>query len=349
MNTQNTFHPGNRRYYGPKDGLSRKPLLPKMMGLATRTISSLVYKREVSGKENIPKDSGYIYSPNHENTFDPIVWRDLAPDDTRAMVSMNVFENPVTALGARFGGAYPVDHFQPSPATLEHSVNVIRQGSNQIIYPQGGFREDDQVGGIFKGASYAALKSGGKGIVPMGIHIEEAEKKKLDWKDALVGAGLATAVAALTLAGALLVAGAVAGGSALAIETGKLAKKLVPQKHYHDPMPNIASGIAGGVVGTLVGGATGAALAVSAPVLAPVVAAGVGGAAISKAIRGRPVAKVRFEQPLMTENYENNSDGARKLTTDLQQRISKAKSELSGVLVDESLPIFADKAWQAPE
>lgn len=343
------FHPGSRRYFGPKDGLSRKPLLPKLAGLASRGVTSLVYKREVSGQENIPKDSGYIFSPNHENTFDPIAWRDLAPGDVRAMVSMDVFENPLTALGARLGGAYPVDRFAPSPVTREHSVDVIRQGSNQIIYPQGGFRENDQIGGIFKGASFAALKGGGKGIVPMGIHIEKGEKKKLGWKDAVVGGALTAAVGAVALAGAPLVAGAVAGASALVLAGGKVGRKLVPQKHDHDPIPNIASGIAGGAIASVVGGAAGVALAMSAPVLVPVAAAGLGGMAISKAMRQRPVAKVRFEKPLSTSDYENSSDGAKAMTTDLHHSIAKAKSELCGVPVDLTQPIFADKAWRAPD
>ena len=348
MKLNKNFHPGDRPYFGPKDGRSRKPLFPKLSGLAARAVTSLVYKREVTGEENIPEDSGYVFSPNHENTFDPIIWRDKVPGDVRGMVSINVFENPITAWGARFGGAYPVDRYNPSPATLEHSVDVMREGASQIIYPQGGFREDDQVGGIFKGAAYAALEGEAKGVVPMGIHIEESEKNKFSWKDALLGGALATTVGALALAGAPVVGAAVAGAAALSIGAGKLARKLVPQKHYHDPMPTIASGLAAGTAGAIVGGAAGVALAASAPVVLPIAAAAAGGAALSKALRGRPVAKVKFEEPLLSENYSKDSDGVKRLTTDLQNEISDAKSELSGVPIDPNLPIFADKAWQDP-
>lgn len=344
------FHPGNRRYYGPKDGRSRTPIFPRVSKALTRTLTALVYKREVSGKENIPKGEGYVFSPNHENTFDPVVWRDLAPGDTRGMVTMDIFENPITATAARLGGAFPVDRFNPSLATLQHSVDIIAQGANEIIYPQGGFREDEQIGGIFKGASRAALDGNGKGIVPIGIHIEEASKKKLNWKDALLGGVIASTVGALALAGAPLVAGAVAGAAGAVTIGVKAAKKLVPQRHGYDPMPNILSGVAGGAVGTAVGAVAGAVAAIAAPVTLPLMAvAGIGGAAISRARRSRPVAKVSFEKLLRTEDYRGLPDAADKLTSDLHESIAQAKSKLSGVPIDRSLPVFGYKPWQIPE
>lgn len=345
------FSPGQRPYYGPKDGLSRRAAFPRLAKVVGRAATSLVYKREVEGKENLPKESGYVLSPNHENTFDPIIWMDMTRGDVREMVTIEVFENPLAGTAARLNGAFPVDRFAPSMATLQHSVDVISNGASEVIYPQGGFPGGNQIGGIYKGAAFAAIHGGGKGVVPIGIHIEQGEKKKRNWKDRLTGAALAGAVGATALAGAPLVAAAVAGASAAMIVSGKLGRKLVPQKQAHDPIPNMISGIAGGALGSVGGAAVAVGAAVAAPVLAiPLaVAAGLGGAAVSRAIRSRPVAQVSIQKPILTSDYTADSNGVTAMTRTLHESLAQAKSRLSGEAIDRSLPVFRTAPWEPGE
>lgn len=345
------FSPGQRSYYGPKDGLSRRAAFPRLAKVVGRAATGLVYKREVEGKENLPKESGYVLSPNHENTFDPIVWMDMTRGDVREMVTIEVFENPLSGAAARLNGAFPVDRFEPNPVTLKHSVDVIANGASEVIYPQGGFPGGNQIGGIYKGAAYAALKGGGKGVVPIGIHIEESKARKKSWKDRLVGAAVAGAVGLTALAGAPLVAAGIAGASSAAIVSGKLARKAVPQKEAHDPIPNLLSGVVGGAAGSLGGAALAVGAVAAAPILAipMVVAAGVGGAAISRAVRRRPVAQVSIQKPLLTRDYSADSDGVTRMTEDLHESLAQAKSRLSGEAIDRSLPVFRTTPWTPAE
>ncbi len=345
------FDPGSRRYYGQRDGLSRKALFPRLARTVARTTTALVYKREVRGKENVPQEQGYVFSPNHENTFDPLIWMDLPPGDVREMVTIDVFGNPLSALAARLNGAFPIDRFEPSPVTLQHSVDVVAGGASEVIYPQGGFPGNNQIGGIFKGAAYAALKGGGKGIVPIGIHIEEKPRDGLNWKDLVAGGVLAVGVGLTAAAGAPVVAGVAAGATVAMVAAGKLARRLVPQKEAHDPMPQIAARLAGGLLGSAAGAAVGVVAAVAAPVLTPVLvaAAAVGGAKICQALRNRPVARVEIQKPLSTADYEANSEGVTRLTQDLHQSLAQAKSRLSGVPIDHSQPIFRTTPWRPGE
>ena len=135
----------------------------------------LVYRIEVYGKENIPRDNAYIVAPNHLSTLDPpmiaAVWnRPLA-----FMAKKELFENPFLRWWLNWLGAFAVDREKLSVATIRTVLTIKKTDWIFGIFPQGTRQEPGIISNVTKG--FASLAKTTKcGIVPVGIIGTEVAK-----------------------------------------------------------------------------------------------------------------------------------------------------------------------------
>ena len=135
----------------------------------------LVYRIEVHGKENIPRDNAYIVAPNHLSTLDPpmvaAVWnRPLA-----FMAKKELFENPFLRWWLNWLGAFAVDREKLSVATIRTVLTIKKTDWIFGIFPQGTRQEPGIISNVTKG--FASLAKTTKcGIVPVGIIGTEVAK-----------------------------------------------------------------------------------------------------------------------------------------------------------------------------
>ena len=69
----------------------------------------LVYRLEVFGKENIPKDNKYIIAANHLSTLDPPLIAAIMDRGVAYMAKKELFENPFMRWWLNWLGAFAVD------------------------------------------------------------------------------------------------------------------------------------------------------------------------------------------------------------------------------------------------
>lgn len=128
----------------------------------------LVYRLEVHGLENVPKDNRYIVCPNHLSTLDPPLIVAVMPRSVSFMAKKELFDIPFLRWWIDWLGAFAVNRESLGPSTVK-TVQTIRE-SNWVLgmFPQGTRGIPGEIRGVTKG--FAGLAKLTKcDILPVGI------------------------------------------------------------------------------------------------------------------------------------------------------------------------------------
>lgn len=128
----------------------------------------LVYRIEVHGLENVPKDNRYIVCPNHLSTLDPPLMVAVMPRSVSFMAKKELFDIPFLRWWIDWLGAFAVNRESLGPSTVK-TVQTIKD-SNWVLgmFPQGTRGIPGEIKGVTKG--FAGLAKLTKcDILPVGI------------------------------------------------------------------------------------------------------------------------------------------------------------------------------------
>ena len=120
----------------------------------------LVYRLEVHGKENIPKDNNFLIAPNHLSTLDPPLMCAVMDRGVACMAKIELFENPFMRWWLDWLGAFAIKN-------TEWVLGIFPQGTRQL---------DGEIKNITKGFANIA-KINKCGILPMGITGTEVARR----------------------------------------------------------------------------------------------------------------------------------------------------------------------------
>ena len=138
----------------------------------------LVYRMEVNGIENIPKEGPVIFCGNHRSYIDPPVIVVTAKRDIKFLAKEELYENKFLAfLGWAFE-AIPVKRDEKDIAAIKSSLKDLKQGKCIALFPEGtrnGLAKGEKVK---DGVAFFAVRSGAK-VVPCGIKGGTKELRKL--------------------------------------------------------------------------------------------------------------------------------------------------------------------------
>ena len=128
----------------------------------------LVYRMEVHGLENVPKDNAYIVAPNHLSTLDPPMVASFLPRPVAFMAKKELFKNPFLRWWLDWLGAFAVDRENLSVSTIRTVLTIKKTDWVFGIFPQGTRQEPGIISDITKG--FASLAKSTKcGILPIGL------------------------------------------------------------------------------------------------------------------------------------------------------------------------------------
>ncbi|ACB51217.1 hypothetical protein cce_1867 [Crocosphaera subtropica ATCC 51142] len=116
----------------------------------------------IKGQEHIPETGPVIIAPTHRSRWDALiipyaVGRMVSGRDVRFMVTSSEMEGIQGWFIRRLGG-FPVDVKRPGPSSLEHSIEVLKQGEMLVIFPEGGIFRDTEVHPLKRGVARIALE-----------------------------------------------------------------------------------------------------------------------------------------------------------------------------------------------
>ena len=331
-------------YTGPPDGLSH-PHHRGVLRPVARGLLSLGFRIQVEGRENLPEDKPVIFAGNHPSTVEPALMDLVTLRDTRYMADYPNFTGfggkVVTAMGA-----YPVDRLNPSLTAVKHSLDLLKDGVNLGLFPEGQMSEDPQQVGTFKpGVGTLAVRGKAEAVVPIAFHYKPDDQPR--WGEKLAGWGAALAVgagavwassagpAAASLAG--VVTGALTGAFTAGAAAHHFTRPTDARVPYNQLLATALAGTAGAVAGGVLGGL------VPNPVFT--VACPLSVLGMTHAWQKRPLAAVKIGQPIKVEPYTQQygrKDAPLVLTEDVHRAVGHLKAELGGAAYDESAPKVRD-------
>lgn len=137
-----------------------------------------MYKVEVIGEENFPKEGGVLLCSNHISNFDPPVVGVACPRTVHFMAKAELFEKPVGKAILNSIQAFPVKRGLGDKQALRNGLNVLKQGQVLGLFPEGTRSKTGEIGKGLAGAGFFALKSNAK-VVPCAIIGSYEKFKKL--------------------------------------------------------------------------------------------------------------------------------------------------------------------------
>ena len=144
----------------------------------------LVYRLEVYGKENIPKDNKFIIASNHLSTLDPPLICGVMNRGVAYMAKKELFENPFMRWWLNWLGAFAVDREKLGVSTIKTVMGIKKTDWVLGIFPQGTRQLNGKIENITKG--FASLAKSTKcGILPIGI-IGTEEVKRLPFSGKII-------------------------------------------------------------------------------------------------------------------------------------------------------------------
>lgn len=131
----------------------------------------LGYRIRVVGRENLPKDRGYVLCPNHLSAIDP-VFVILARGWGHPMWVMakeELFRNPFLSWFFRKIGAFPIERGKGDKTVLNNAIASVRAGRSMLIFPEGTRNRKGEGMLPLKSGAFVVAQSAGADIVPCRI------------------------------------------------------------------------------------------------------------------------------------------------------------------------------------
>ncbi len=124
-----------------------------------RCFLSSMYKIEVIGKENIPKEGGVLLCCNHLSNFDPPLLGAYIERQIHYMAKQELFEKPIlTSLLPKLG-AYPVRRGMSDKKALKTTIELLKEGRVIGLFPEGTRSKEGTLRKGLAGAGFFALRS----------------------------------------------------------------------------------------------------------------------------------------------------------------------------------------------
>ncbi|HYD65568.1 lysophospholipid acyltransferase family protein [Azospirillum sp.] len=109
-----------------------------MRRYVVRPIAALVGRLDVTGRQHLPDQGGYVVACNHMGWVDPL-WLGLAVDSDRVhyMAKRELFSPAPLGVLMRQCHVFPVDRQRPGPDTIKTAVRLLGAGQVVLVFPGG--------------------------------------------------------------------------------------------------------------------------------------------------------------------------------------------------------------------
>lgn len=101
------------------------------------TFFKLLFRAEIIGKENLPREGAAIVAANHMSNWDPPLLACFLPRPVGYMAKEELFENPVFGGIIRRAHAFPVKRGAADRGAIKTAVQVLKTGHCLGLFPEG--------------------------------------------------------------------------------------------------------------------------------------------------------------------------------------------------------------------
>ena len=137
------------------------------------SICKVVFRVHVVGKARVPPKGAYIVAPSHRSGFDIPFAAFITRRSIRFLAKEELFANTGSERLFTALGAIRVERGTADRGALRALEGALAAGHPVAVFPEGTRRSGAEIGPLFDGAAYLAVKLGVP-IVPVGIGGSEA-------------------------------------------------------------------------------------------------------------------------------------------------------------------------------
>lgn len=127
-----------------------------------------LYRIEVQGVENLPKEGGVLLCSNHIHNFDPIVVGISVKRPVYFMAKEELFTVPILGKMVPHLNAFPVKRGMSDREALRKGLTILKEGKVLGLFPEGTRSKTGELGEGLAGAGFFATRSDAK-IVPCAV------------------------------------------------------------------------------------------------------------------------------------------------------------------------------------
>ena len=126
---------------------------------------------EIHGIENIPKDNGYIFYPNHQGLFDVLMFFYSCPNPFAFVIKKEAKNVILLKQAIEATGSLAMDRedLRQSMQVINQVASEVKQGRNYIIFPEGHRSKQGNKLLEFKAGSFKAAQKAKCPIVPCAL------------------------------------------------------------------------------------------------------------------------------------------------------------------------------------
>lgn len=128
----------------------------------------LLFRPNVTGRENIPSEGSAIVYSNHISILDPILLACILPRKINFMAKEELFKNPLFRRILRAVGAFPVKRGSADITAIKTALRRLKEGKVFGIFPEGTRSKDGEMLNFTHGMAAIAQRSGAV-TVPVAI------------------------------------------------------------------------------------------------------------------------------------------------------------------------------------
>ncbi len=132
------------------------------------TMFRIIYRAEVHGQENVPKEGGAIIAANHISLWDPPFVGAFCPRRVSFMAKKELFENSIFSSIITSLGAFPVNRGAADRNAIKTALTVLDEGKCLGLFPEGTRSKSGKLGEPEAGIGLIAYKANVP-IVPVAI------------------------------------------------------------------------------------------------------------------------------------------------------------------------------------
>ena len=153
------------------DRYSEKERYELLQYIDNRAIRGGNIKIEAYGLENIPKENGFMFFPNHQGLFDVLAILQVCPVPFSVVAKKELTDVPFLKQVFACMKAYMIDR-EDVRQSLQVIINVsndVKAGKNFLIFPEGTRSKKGNQVQEFKGGSFKAATRAKCPIVPVAL------------------------------------------------------------------------------------------------------------------------------------------------------------------------------------